>query len=124
MHGESAITVFFDGQCPICSREVALYRRLDRRARIGWRDLNRGADVLRGETFSLAEAMTLLHVKDRDGTLRIGVAAHLCMWQQLPWLCVPARWISQSAFAIRWLEIAYLFFTRYRPGLSRARRRP
>lgn len=31
--------VFFDGDCPLCMREIALLRRLDRRGRIAFTDI-------------------------------------------------------------------------------------
>lgn len=33
-------TVYYDGACGVCSREVALYRRLDRAAAIRWHDVS------------------------------------------------------------------------------------
>ena len=34
-----AIEVFFDGDCPLCTKEVAMVRRLDRRARVRFTDI-------------------------------------------------------------------------------------
>ncbi len=118
MHCELPTTVFFDGLCPICSREVRLYRRLDRSKNIEWRDLNDGPATLAGETFSHEAAMTLLHVKDNAGRLHVGIDAHLCMWDQLPFFRVLAGVIGRRPIAKRLLEKGYIFFTRYRPGLS------
>jgi predicted DCC family thiol-disulfide oxidoreductase YuxK len=33
------LTVWFDGGCPLCRREIALMRRLDRRGRIDFVDV-------------------------------------------------------------------------------------
>ena len=35
------LTVFFDGACPICAREIALMKRLDRRRRLAFCDFSR-----------------------------------------------------------------------------------
>ena len=32
--------MFYDGGCPLCSREVAHYRRLDRRNNVSWVDIH------------------------------------------------------------------------------------
>lgn len=34
-----AVEVFFDGDCPLCTREVAMVRRLDRKARVRFTDI-------------------------------------------------------------------------------------
>jgi predicted DCC family thiol-disulfide oxidoreductase YuxK len=121
MHDNAPITVYFDGHCAVCSREVALYRRLDRRTRICWLDLAGPTDVLHDAGFSLAAALDLLHVRDADGSLRIGLDAHLLMWERLPGLHWLARAVRRHAGLRRRLETVYLAFTRRRPGLARRR---
>ena len=34
-----AVQVFFDGECPLCMREIRMLRRLDRRSRIRFTDI-------------------------------------------------------------------------------------
>ncbi len=34
------LMVYYDGQCPVCRREIALYRRLDTAGAVAWRDLH------------------------------------------------------------------------------------
>ena len=118
MSQQSELTVFYDGFCPVCSREVASYQRLALSTPIAWLDLAGGADVLATETFTMHQALTLLHVKDAQGNLHIGLAAHVLLWQHLPgfkWLSTLLRW-SPRLQAI--CNHAYLFFTRHRPGLK------
>lgn len=118
------ITVFYDGQCPICSREVALYRRLAGPDQIAWRNLTGSQDVLSDQPFTATEALELLHVRDTDGSIRVGLDAHLLMWQRLPLLNILTAVLRRSDMLRRWFEAGYLFFTRYRPGrLRRAARR-
>lgn len=119
MSATAPITVYFDGYCPVCSREVAGYRRLATRRTIIWRDLAGSEDVLTGESFDLAAALTLLHVRDSEGRLQRGLEAHLCLWSALPgwhWLVWPIRRVPGLRPL---LERAYVLFTRYRPGLRR-----
>ena len=120
---DSAITVYFDSQCPVCSREVALYRRLERRGRIAWRDLAGPGHLLRGEPFSLAAALELLHVKDGRGAVHVGLDAHLLMWQRLPVLKALAWALCRWPAARRPFEAMYIAFTKRRPGLVRRRGR-
>lgn len=117
MRGETAITVYYDGLCPVCSREVALYRRLDSCGQIGWRDLAGPDDVLREESFTRHAALDLLHVRDSAGMLHVGLDAHVQMWQRLPGFRMLAWILQRSGWARRLIEALYLAFTRRRPGL-------
>lgn len=118
-----AITVYYDGLCPICGPEVALYRRVARPGAIRWRDLAGDGDVLRGESFDLAAALALLHVRDGTGALHVGLAAHLLLWERLPVLRRLAAALRAHPRLRGAFEQFYLAFTRRRPGLRRRRER-
>lgn len=85
------INVFFDGLCPVCRREVALYRRLAAPGTVCWTNIA-APDALHGESFGHDAALTLLHVRDGNGALRTGLDAHLLLWARLPGWCVLA-WV-------------------------------
>ncbi len=118
MHNDGLITIYYDGLCPVCSREVAVYQRLDRPRQLRWQSLATVAD----DSLDLDAAYRLLHVRDAEGQLHVGFAAHLLMWQRLPgfrllaWTlrrCRPSAWIA---------ERLYLWLTARRPGLARRQR--
>ena len=48
------LTVYFDGSCPMCRREIAIYRRLPEAASVDWVDVSTGADL---GSLSCAQAM-------------------------------------------------------------------
>jgi predicted DCC family thiol-disulfide oxidoreductase YuxK len=118
MPSTAPITVFFDGACPVCRREVALYRRLAAPGAVCWTDIA-PPDALRHETFGLDAALTLLHVRDGDGALRIGLDAHLLLWARLPGSRTLARVLVRSAPLRRVADAGYRWFTARRPGLVR-----
>ncbi len=39
MSDESKTEVYFDGACPLCRREISLYRKLDKEGVISWVDV-------------------------------------------------------------------------------------
>lgn len=116
-----AITVYYDGLCPVCGREVAVYRRLAAPGTVVWRDLAGDPRVLQYEPFGIEAALSLLHVRDADGGLHVGLPAHLVLWERLPLLRSLARGLRRCAFARRVFERCYLAFTARRPGLRRRR---
>ncbi len=73
MKPESILTVYFDGSCPLCRREIAVYRRLPQAASIRWVDVSAGAEL--GSQLSCAQAMARFHVRDSQGRLYSGAAA-------------------------------------------------
>jgi predicted DCC family thiol-disulfide oxidoreductase YuxK len=76
--------VFYDGDCPLCRREIAHYRRLDREARLCWVDAAAETELLARYDLSQQSAMAELHVLDTAGRWQRGVDAFLVIWQHLP----------------------------------------
>lgn len=114
------LTVYFDGSCPLCRREIALYRRLPQAAQLAWVDVSAGQAL--GEDLSCAAAMARFHVRDPQGRLFSGAAAFSLMWRQFPgwrWLGYLSAWPPLS-----WVfELAYRAFLPVRPRLQRIVRR-
>ena len=83
--------VFYDGVCPLCRREIAHYRRLDREDRLRWIDAAAETEVLARHGLSVQAAMAELHVLDTVGRWQRGVDAFLVIWQHLPGY----RWLER-----------------------------
>lgn len=77
------ITVFYDGKCGLCSKEINHYRKIAPEGIFDWQDINESADALKKEGVSLSEGLKLLHAKDHNGQLHIGVDAFILIWKQL-----------------------------------------
>lgn len=113
----AAVTVWYDSACPLCRREIALMRRLDRRGRIAFIDLGTAATCPTDRATMLAR----LHASE-DGELRSGAAAFAAMWRQIP-LLRPLGLAARHPRVLAMLERAYLGFLRLRPGLQSFARR-
>jgi len=116
----TAATVYFDGACPLCSREISLYRRLEGAEGVCWIDIHGTAETGPAEDLGRAQALARFHVRAADGTLVSGGAAFVLLWRQLPSL----RWLAALAShpPVSWcVEPAYRLFLRLRPWLTRRR---
>jgi predicted DCC family thiol-disulfide oxidoreductase YuxK len=107
------ITVFYDGKCSLCSKEINLYRKIALDGTFDWQDITEFADDLKKEGISLSEGLKLLHAKDKKGQLHIGVDAFILIWKQLK------RWRILAALiglpVIRQIaNIAYSAFAKWR----------
>jgi predicted DCC family thiol-disulfide oxidoreductase YuxK len=84
-------TVFYDGGCPLCSREIAHYRRMDREHRIRWLDVTRDGTALSAYGIDQVEALAVFHVIDRGGRLVKGAEGFVTVWKELP----RYRWLAR-----------------------------
>ena len=117
--GMKSLIVWHDGACPLCRREVALMRRLDRRGAIRFVDLQTaGADACPRDR---AEMLARFHASE-DGILLSGAAAFASMWRAIP-LLRPVGLAARNPWVLAVLERAYRLFLRVRPRLQRRARR-
>ena len=77
------IQVFYDGGCPVCSREIGYYRARPGAEGFEWVDVNGPAPEL-GLGLSREAALARMHVRLADGTLVSGAAAFAAMWRRMP----------------------------------------
>ena len=104
-----APTVYFDGACPVCSREIAVYQREPGGQGIRWVDVTRCEATELGPDLTRDAALARLHLRTASGDLVSGAAAFTYMWKQLPrW-----RWLGivfGSGWRLSLLESAYRLF--------------
>jgi len=103
---QSKPTLYFDGACPVCSREIAMYRRQAGADGVHWIDIARCDTTELGADLSRESAMARLHLRRPDGTLVSGAAAFTLLWQSLPrwaWLgrlmgTRPGLWLLEGIY--------------------------
>ena len=112
-------TVYYDGACPLCSREIATYRRLEGAEGLRWVDISTASAQELGGDLSREQALSRFHVRDEQGRLVSGAAGFVAIWRRLPGL----RWLAWVAARppVSWLlEPAYRGFLRIRPFITRS----
>lgn len=113
MDKSASLEVWYDGACPLCTREIALMRRLDWAGRIRFTDL--AAD---GAACPIDRAALLARFHAREnGVLLSGAAAFAAMWRAVP-LLWPLGQAARVPFVLRALEWLYLRFLTLRPRLQ------
>lgn len=85
------LTVYYDGACPVCRREIAHYRGRRGAEAIVWIDASRCDDAALGPGLARVDALRRMHVRRPDGTLASGARAFATLWQALPGF----RWIGR-----------------------------
>ncbi|KPF82120.1 thiol-disulfide oxidoreductase [Brevundimonas sp. AAP58] len=109
----SKVEVWFDGDCPLCRREIALMRRLDRRGVIRFHDVATGQGSC---PIDRAALLARFHARE-DGRMVSGAEAFAAMWRAIPVLR-PLGLLARNRAVLRVLERLYLAFLKVRPRLQ------
>ncbi len=115
---DGRLTVYYDGACPLCRREIGLYRRRRGADAVVWVDAARFESEMITPDLRRCEALARFHVRLPDGTLVSGAQGFGALWAALPGL----RWLATLARcgAVRpVLEAAYRAFLKVRPAVQR-----
>ena len=111
------LTVLYDGACPLCRREIGVYRGLPSSTPVCFADISDLAQPLPPGT-TRPQLLARFHVRGTDGQLLSGALAFLALWAELPgwrWLARIGR-LPGAAWA---MERVYRLFLRVRPALQR-----
>ena len=100
---QSPLTVYYDGACPVCRREIGFYRKRTG-AEVRYCDV--AAEVCPAPDLDRERALRRFHVRLPDGILVSGAAAFLALWRATPGFRLPARLLS-SAPVVAVLDMAY-----------------
>lgn len=113
----SQVTVFFDGACPLCVKEISLLKRLDKRERIAFVDVS-PPDAAEFCPIDRQKLLARFHVERPDGRLIDGAEAFTEAYAQIPglsWVRVIGRFAPIRAA----LNGLYAVFLKVRPSLQR-----
>lgn len=114
------LTVLYDGACPLCRREIAVYRNLKPlrpSSAVCFSDISNTSVPLPAGT-TREQLLARFHVLSRDGQILSGARAFLALWATLPgwrWLALAGRLPG----AVWIMEHTYQIFLRWRPLLQR-----
>lgn len=112
-----ALTIFFDGHCPLCAREIQALRKLDQQQALQFENIHAADFQARFPAIDLNEADRRLHGQRDDGQMLYGLDVTAQAWalvgkhRWLTWLRIPVlRQIS---------DVVYWLFARLRHPLGK-----
>ena len=77
-------TVFYDGKCGLCSREIGHYMKISPPTTFIWRDIASEPQHLTKINVTQSDALRRLHVLDDEGNINVGIDAFITIWRKLP----------------------------------------
>jgi predicted DCC family thiol-disulfide oxidoreductase YuxK len=111
------LKVFYDGQCPLCSREITFYQRQKGANEVDWVDVfNSSANVL-PKGLTRTNALKRFYVLSPDGNLVSGGNGFVLLWLALPKFSVLGKIFNNKLMGFI-LECFYKFFVFNRPGIQ------
>lgn len=108
------LTLYYDGGCPVCTREIGFYQRRRGAEAIRWINLAQCGDSELGTDLSRETAYVRLHARLPDGRLLSGARAFAALWQALPAFRLAGR-IAALPGIVHLLEWGYRGFLKVRP---------
>lgn len=111
------VEVYFDGSCPMCRREIAVYQNITPDQPIAWVDVSK-PDTPLPQGQSKEQLMARFHTRTAQGELLSGAAAFVHVWAQLPGWRVLA-WLAKVPGMLWLMEKAYNGFLLVRPAIQR-----
>jgi len=118
---EKSLCVFFDGSCPLCVREVAVYRSAPTPL-VHWVDVSDTSSVIpslgSGVQPERSTLMARFHVRTAEGEWFDGARAFTELWNRLsaPWRAL--AFVCRLPGARPLLDLGYGVFLRWRPKLQ------
>jgi predicted DCC family thiol-disulfide oxidoreductase YuxK len=115
------LIIYFDGLCPLCSREIDHYRQQEGHERLKFVDITEAEFDAVKEGLDPLQVHKVMHVRTPEGHLKSGVDSFIAIWQRLP----KYHWLAEFAkktWVRPFLDLGYHSFAVLRPYLPRKTR--
>ena len=107
------IKVFFDGKCSLCKKEISYYRSIAPDAKFNWIDITRNKNILKKENIEYMDGLKILHAKNKNGELFLGVDAFILIWKNLKtWNYL--AFLASLPLIYHFLKLIYILFANWR----------
>lgn len=108
--------VFYDGDCPLCKKEIAMIRRMDRREKIRFTDIAAADFAPADYGKTMEELMAEIHGRDAAGQWVIGVEVFRKLYKAVGFGPVVA--VTRLPGVRHALDLGYKFFAKQRLRLT------
>jgi len=75
--------VFYDDACPLCSKEISHYRKLEAKHPIKWVPIHNDEKTLAEFGFNKQDLLKVIHVVRGDGVIVTGASAFATIWHSI-----------------------------------------
>lgn len=115
------ISIFYDGACHLCSREIDHYRKIDAKGKIRFVNIaDRSFDIESEGLKNPKLVQKYLHVKYTNGKIVTGVEAFVSIWETLGRFKFLTT-LAKTPVSGHFMKLGYQIFAQIRPYLPKKR---
>jgi len=112
------LTVYYDGECPLCTKEIGWYQKQKGADSIEWCDVSQSGEDTVAPDLCTTDALRRFHVRKSDGSLVNGASAFSELWSYLPRFKLLGAF-SKLPLITQLAEVLYRVFLKIRPSIQR-----
>jgi predicted DCC family thiol-disulfide oxidoreductase YuxK len=111
------LTIYYDGQCPLCVAEVTFLQSRNATGKLAFVDITQPNFAQAGHHISCEAAMAQIHGRTADGQVLVGVTVFAAAYKlaKLPVIA----WLLSRRWLMPVLQPAYVLFAKHRQAISR-----
>ncbi len=112
------LSIYYDGMCPVCSKEINHYKKKEKSHLLRFVDIASPTFDARSEGLNPEGIHKRFHVKTKDGEILDGVDAFQRIWQVLDIFKVLDS-LVRFPLTRPFFDMGYILFAKVRPYLRR-----
>ncbi len=114
---EPELTLFYDGQCPLCVAEIEFLQSRSTKDQLAFVDVTQTGFEAAGHQISCDAAMAQIHGRTAEGQVLVGVPVFATAYRlaKLPFLA----WLLSRRWLMPVLQPAYVLFAKHRQAISK-----
>ena len=118
MNDQTQLSVYYDGLCILCSKEMDFYRKKDPDRRISYVDISAENFDPNAEGLENRDINKYFHAKNKNGDILVGVPAFQEIWKTLG-IFKGLSYLAKASLTAPLFQMGYLIFIHARPYLPR-----
>lgn len=115
---ETLLTVYYDGLCVLCAREINHYKKQTGSQKIKFMDITSDNFDPKIEGVDPFEVHKIMHAKTKDGKILKKIDAFVAIWKILPKYNFLYK-LSQNKAVKKLMDLFYVLFAAVRPYLPK-----
>jgi predicted DCC family thiol-disulfide oxidoreductase YuxK len=114
---DNKLTLFYDGQCPLCKAEILFLESRNKNHFLEFVDVSDASYSEKNHSISCEAALEQMHGKFADGKIITGVSVFAAAYERVNLKLL--AWIFSRTWLQPFLKIAYQVFAKYRHQISK-----